>query len=218
MLAAIVSHINFETVKVVLLCSPGHVREEFRAYLQQQCQQSEAPASLRTIFLNLTKFVLVKTTSGHKHALNEALADASISGRMEATKCTDDVKLWQKFHDLMNDDPDRCCYTAQVVFEAHRRSAIDNLLISDSLLRSPDALQRRFYLSLCQQVRDLGGTVNIFSSQHTTGDQLTKMGCIAATLRFPCPELDEVAIDKDFMTREPAMEMIRTQSSTSSTS
>lgn len=217
-LAAVVAHINFETVKVVLLCSPGHVRDEFRAYMLQQCQATDAPPALRSILLNLSKFVLVKTSSGHKHTLNEAMADPAVTSRMEATKCTDDVRVWQKFHDLMSDDPDRCCYTPQIVFEAHRIGAIDNLLISDVLLRSPDALQRRFYLSLCQGVRDLGGSVNVFSSQHVTGEQLTRLGGIAATLRHPCEGLENVDIDKEFMSKEPAMEMIRTGSTYSSAS
>jgi protein pelota len=217
-LAAIAAHVNFETVKVVLLCSPGTVRDEFRQYMQSQCQHADAAPALRSILLNAAKFVLIKTSSGHKHALAEAMGDPHAMARMDATKCSTDVKVWQKFHDLMNNDPDRCCYTPQVVFAAHCQGAVDNLLVSDVLLRSPDALQRRFFMSLCQQVRDMNGSVNIFSSQHVTGEQLTKLGGIAATLRQPMPELEELAVDKDFMSKELAMEMIRTQSSSSSTS
>lgn len=213
-LEAIVAHIPIDTIKVVLLCSPGHVREEFKAFMVSECVKAET-GPLRQILLNQSKFVLVKTSTGCKRAIQEALADPNVTSRMEATKCSDDVMAWQEFQNAMNSDPDRCVYTPQYVFEAHQRAAIHNLLVSDKLFRGSNALERKFYISLCCSVKENGGTVNVFSSNHVTGEQLAKMSGIAATLRYPCPELDEIEVNSKFMSEEPAMEMIRLSSTSS---
>lgn len=212
---ALAAHVDLEKVKVILICSPAHVREEFFDYMMEQAVKAET-GFLRTVLLNREKFVLVKTTTGCKGAIREALLNSAVTSRMEATKSAADILAWQKFQKLMNDDPDRCVYTPQYVFEAHQLGAIENLLVSDSLFRTAVALERKFYLSLCQSVRELGGSVNIFSSNHVTGEQLALMSGIAATLRFPCPELDDIPVNPNFFGEEDAMDMIRTQSNSGS--
>lgn len=36
-----------------------------------------------------------------------------------------------------------------------------------------------------------GGLVYVFSSMHVSGEQLDKFTGVAATLRFPCPDVDD---------------------------
>lgn len=215
-LDAIVTHIPIENMKVILLCSPGHVREEFRAFMLAECVKAET-GPLRTILLNITKFVMVRTTTGTKSAIQEALSDSKVLSLMDCTKSAGDVLAWQGFQDMMNNDPDRCVYTPQYVFEAQQRAAIEVLLLSDEKLRSPTPVERRFYMSLCAGVKDTGGSVFVFSSNHVTGEQLAKMSGIAAVLRFPCPEIDELPVNPKFMSEEAAMELIRTFSNPSAT-
>jgi protein pelota len=207
-LDAIVSHIPMDDIKVVLVCSPGHVREEFRSFVVSECTKAET-GPLRTVFANMNKFVLVKTTTGCKSAIQEALSDPNVLARMDCTKSAADVLAWQSFQDMMNNDPDRCVYTPQYVFEAEQRAAIEFMLLSDEKLRSSNPVERRFYMALCASVKATGGTVNIFSSSHVTGEQLAKMSGIAAILRFPCPEIDEIPVNTKFLSEEPAMELIR---------
>lgn len=214
-LDAVAAHIPIETIKVVLICSPGHVREEFRSFMQQECARAET-GPLRLLHLNFSKIVLVKTSTGCKRAIQEALADPAVTSRMDATRCAGDVLAWQAFQDMMNNDPDRCVYTPQYVFEAQQRAAIENLLISDEMFRVASPLARRFYLALCHSVKEHGGSVNVFSSNHVTGEQLAKMSGIAATLRFPCPELEDTPVNPKFLSEEPVMELIRSHSSSTS--
>ncbi len=64
------------------------------------------------------------------------------------------------------------------------------MLISDALFRSLDILERKKYVQLVEQVKEHGAQVRIFSSSHSSGEQLTQLSGVAAILRFPIPEED----------------------------
>jgi protein pelota len=208
-LDALVTHVDFEKTKLVLLCSPGHVREEFHAYVKEVTQRTES-RPLREMFLNLSKFLLVKVNSTTISGLKEALADPGVAQRMESTKCVDDIRVWEKFQSTMNKDPDLCVYTPQFVYHAVLAGAVGALMISDNVFRSEDPTERRFFLSLVNFARCSGSvTVNIFSSKHVTGEQLTQLGSVAAVLLFPCPEIEEMEVVPDFINSKEVEEFIR---------
>ncbi|KAL7701850.1 eukaryotic peptide chain release factor subunit 1 [Lotmaria passim] len=208
-LDALATHVDFEKTKLVLLCSPGHVREEFHAYVKEVTQRADHDP-LREIFLNLSKFLLVKVSSTTISGLKEALADPGVAQRMESTKCVDDIRIWEKFQRTLNNNPDLCVYTAQFVYHAAMAGAVSALMISDDVFRSEDPTVRRFFLSLVNFARRSGSsTVNIFSSKHVTGEQLTQLGSVAAILLFPCPELDEMEVSPEFMSSGAVEDFIR---------
>lgn len=208
-LDALTTHVDFGKTKLVLLCSPGHVREEFHAYVKEVTQRVDH-GPLREMFLNLSKFLLVKVNSTTISGLKEALADPGVAQRMESTKCVDDIRVWEKFQNTMNRDPDLCVYTPQFVYHAVMAGAVDALMISDDVFRSEDPTVRRFFISLVNVVRHSGSsTVNVFSSKHVTGEQLTQLGSVAAVLMFPCPEVEEMEVQPDFMNTKAVEEFIR---------
>ena len=47
------------------------------------------------------------SSSGHKHALQEAMSDAKVMARLVDTKAAREVQQLEKFFKLLNDDPDR---------------------------------------------------------------------------------------------------------------
>lgn len=101
----------------------------------------------------------------------------------------------QRLEDMLRSDPDRACYGPQVVKYAAEQGAIDTLLLSDSLFRVQDAdfRHRRQISSLVSFVKEGGGRVLRFSSLHGSGEKLDALTGIAALLRFPFPDLDELA-------------------------
>ncbi|KAH9598658.1 eRF1 domain 2 [Trypanosoma melophagium] len=205
---AICAHVDFEKIKLVLICSPAHIREEFRQYMERVTIQAET-GPLRVIHKNLSKVVLVKVTDITNDALRTAFADPSVATKMDSTRCSAEIKVWQNFQDTMNNDPDRCVYTPQIVYQAAMMGAVGTLMVSDALFRSSSPIERRFYLSLVQFVKQGGGRVSIFSSNHVTGEQLTQLGSIAAILLFPCPDLDDVTIKEDFINGEEVAAFVR---------
>ncbi|KPA86720.1 putative eukaryotic peptide chain release factor subunit 1 [Leptomonas pyrrhocoris] len=208
-LDALVTHVDFKKTKLVLLCSPGHVREEFHAYVKEVTQRADN-GPLREMFLNLSKFLLVKVNSTTISGLKEALAEPGVAQRMESTKCVDDIRVWEKFQNTMNKDPDLCVYTPQFVYHAATTGAVETLMISDDVFRSDEPTVRRFFLSLVNFVRQSGGaTVNVFSSKHITGEKLTQLGSVAAILLYPCPELEEMEVLPEFVYTKTVEDFIR---------
>lgn len=58
-------HVNFEVVKVILIASPGFVRDQFFEYIFQEAVKND----IKMLFENKNKFLLVHSSSGFKHSL-----------------------------------------------------------------------------------------------------------------------------------------------------
>jgi protein pelota len=185
---AILQHIDFAKVKCMMLGSPGFVKEDFYQYLLAESVRRDD----RPFIENKSKFILCKTSSGHKHALEEIFADPAIMAQMSDTKFAKEVEVLGKFMKMMNDDPDKAYYGYDHVLKAHEQLAIDSLLVTDELFRNSNVKTRKQYVKLVESVRDAGGNVYIFSSMHVSGQQLQQVSGVAALLRYPLPDLDEL--------------------------
>ena len=147
---------------------------------------------------NKPKFVLVHSNSGHKGALNDVLQDPSVQTRLADTKYAQEVKALDDFFQMLNNDPDRAFYGWDHIRKASEIGAISVLLVTDELFRSADIPTRKKYIALVESVRQMGGTVHIFSSLHVSGEQLSQMTGVAAILSFPAPHIeDEVEEEKE---------------------
>eukprot|EP00956_Cyclotella_meneghiniana_P019663 scaffold33981_cov74-Cyclotella_meneghiniana.AAC.4 len=93
---------------------------------------------------------------------------------------------------LLDTNPDKAYYGYLHVQKANEELAIDSLLISDGLFRSSDVVTRKKYVELVESVREKGGTVYVFSTMHVSGQQLQQVSGVAAILRYPLPDLDEL--------------------------
>ncbi|XP_071703432.1 protein PELOTA 1-like [Rutidosis leptorrhynchoides] len=132
-------------------------------------------------------FVLKKVLWDSKsiNALKPA-SDPSVSGDRAV------VRALQDFFTMLNKDPDRTCYGPNHVEVANERKAVQKLLITDNLFRSTDVATRQRYEDLVNTVKDSGGTTHVFSSMDVSGQQLARYTGIAAILRFPLLELDDI--------------------------
>ena len=63
-------------------CVTGFLKDDFHAYMMAEAGKR----SLKVVFENQKKFVLCHSTSAHKHALDEILADAKMAGVVANTK------------------------------------------------------------------------------------------------------------------------------------
>ncbi|KAI6214474.1 Protein pelota-like protein [Aphelenchoides besseyi] len=145
----------------------------------------------KDILQNRSKFLLVHSTSGFKHALKEVLADPAVANRISDTKAQAEVKALDTFMDLMNNDSARAVYGYNHVYLALNQLAIETLMISDLLFRSRNIQQRKKYVHLVEQAREQRVTVMIFSSMHVSGEQLGQLTGVAAILRYPIEGIDD---------------------------
>ena len=49
-------------------------------------------------------------------------------------------------------------------------------------------------VAVVESVRDAQGTVHIFSSMHVSGEQLQNLSGVAAVLRFPLPDIEDMEL------------------------
>jgi protein pelota len=127
-----------------------------------------------------------------------------------------EVEILQKFMRTIDSHPDQAQYGYFHVQKASERGAVAALLVTDELFRSAhDAMQRKKYVQLVEDVRNNGGKVYIFSSLHVSGTQLQQVSGVAAILRFPLPDLADLEEDGDDDDDDSQDDRSRTWSSSS---
>ncbi|KAJ1729013.1 Translation factor pelota [Coemansia sp. Benny D160-2] len=178
---SIKQHVDFDIIKVVILGSPGFLRDQFFDYMMAQAVKSDD----KVIMGNKAKFLRVHTSSGHKGALEEVMRDPQIKARLVDTKSAQDAKALDSFYQMLNNDPDRAFYGYSDVRKAADNGAIGTLMVTDELFRAADIPTRRKYISLVEDSKAANADVLVFSSLHVSGEQLSQLTGVAAILNFP---------------------------------
>ncbi|KAF3452435.1 hypothetical protein FNV43_RR02868 [Rhamnella rubrinervis] len=187
-LQAFLKHVDFNVVRCAVIASPGFTKDQFHRHLLLEAERRQ----LRPIIENKSRIILVHATSGYKHSLREVLDAPNVMNMIKDTKAAREVRALEDFFNMLSNDPARACYGPKHVEVAHERMAIQTLLITDELFRNADVATRKKYVDLVNSVKDSGGAVHIFSSMHVSGEQLGQITGIAAILRFPLPDLEDL--------------------------
>lgn len=176
--------LNLDKLKVVIIAGPGFAHEHLLKYMGMNFGDNFAKYK--------SKFVSAHCTSALKQVLDELFKDPAIVPRIASTRFALNVKVLDSFMHFLSNDPSRAFYGYPHVNAAVEMGAVSELLVSDTLFRSESLEERRKYIKLVEDVRNSGGTVHIFSSVHSTGEQLDNLCGVAAILRFGVPELEEM--------------------------
>jgi len=88
---AILRHVDFSKIKCILLASPGFVKDDFFNYLKTESVRNNDRVLIESN--NRNKFVLCRSSSGHKHAIDEIIGNKEIAARMMDTKVSKDVEV-----------------------------------------------------------------------------------------------------------------------------
>ncbi|CAA7396151.1 unnamed protein product [Spirodela intermedia] len=187
-LQAFLKHLDFKVVQCAVIASPGFTKDQFRDYMLLEAERRQ----LRSIIENKSRIILAHSTSGYKHSLKEVLDVPSVMALIKDTKAAQEVRALKDFFSMLSNDPSRACYGPKHVEVAHERMAVQTLLITDSLLRNSDVETRKKYVNFVDSVKGSGGAAHIFSSMHVSGEQLAQITGIAAILRFPLPDLEDI--------------------------
>jgi len=188
---AVIRDLDFTKIKCLLCASPGYVKDDFHQYMVQQARLRDD----RVLLENLDKIILCKASSGHKHALEEVFSNPSILEKMAETKVAKEVTVLNQFMRMLDTNPDKAHFGFNHVQKAHEELAIDSLLVTDELFRNSDIITRKKHVQLVESVRENGGKVYTFSSLHVSGTQLQHFSGVAAILRYPLPDLDQLELD-----------------------
>eukprot|EP00762_Andalucia_godoyi_P007355 ANDGO_01592.mRNA.1 Protein pelota len=194
--------IKQDVVKCVLVASVGFLNQRLMTFAAStDPYRTELAPFLREAA------VMCKASSGHLHSLAEVLADPVIQSKLRDTKAAAEIAVLQKFISMLAVDPHRAFYGYAQVRAACDAGAVATLLITDELLFRPSTkpswLQERArYVKLVEDVRSQGGAVSVFSAMHVSGEQLRNLTGIAAILRHPMEDLEEMDTFEDFLREE----------------
>ncbi|KZT62920.1 hypothetical protein CALCODRAFT_462265 [Calocera cornea HHB12733] len=179
--AAILRHLPLATLRVIVIASPGFVKDAVYDYIFAEATRTNN----RAVLSARSKFVRVHVTSPHVHSLVEVLRSPEVSSQLKESKFAREGLALDRFFKMLASDEMRAWYGPEHVRLAAERGAVGTLLISDDLFRSSDVKERKRYVELVERVRQSGGEVLIFSSMHESGQQLNQLTGVAAILTFP---------------------------------
>ncbi|KIV96173.1 mRNA surveillance protein pelota [Exophiala mesophila] len=177
----------------ILLASPGFTATGFLKHITEVAA-TKGDRLLQDL-IRRKAFIVVHSSSGHLHSLNEVLKSPEVLVRLKDTKYARETSLMDDFFTLLRKDDGRAWYGPKEVETAVGKGAVGRgggvLLISNALFRSQDIATRRRWVRLVDQVRDAdGGEVRVLSSDHESGRRLEGLGGIAAILTFPIEDMD----------------------------
>jgi protein pelota len=140
-------------------------------------------------------FLVIHSSSGHLHSLNEVLKSPEVLVRLKDTKYARETALMDDFFTLLRKDDGRAWYGPKECEIAVEKGAVGRgggiLIISNALFRSQDVATRRRWVRLVDRVREVeGGEVRVLSSDHESGNRLESLGGIASILTFPIEEME----------------------------
>jgi protein pelota len=188
-------HVDITEPRPLLLASPGFVAAGFLKYVMDEASRTGNKAILG----NRKNFVVVHSSSGHLHSLNEVLKSPEVLSKLKDTKYAKETRLMDEFMTLLRNDDGRAWYGPTEVEKAVDKGAVGRgggvLLINNSLFRSQEIGVRKRWVRLVDKVREEGGEARVLSSDHESGKRLEGLGGIAAILTFPLEDLDEVDED-----------------------
>ena len=126
----------------------------------------------KRILQNKNKFVKGHCSSGHRGAVKEVLANAEMQKTLGNTKASEQVALLDSFFKMLNNDKSRAIYGLKYIIKTNESSAIEQLLITDTLFRNKNVKIRRQYVDLVESCQKNGAEIVIFSSLHVSGERM----------------------------------------------
>lgn len=184
-------HVDITLPRPLLLASPGFTAAGFQKYIIDEATRKGEKA----VMANKSNFVIVHSSSGHLHSLNEVLKSSEVLTKLKDTKYAKETKLMDDFMEMLRKDDGRAWYGPSEVEKAVEKTAVGRgggvLLISNALFRSQEIGVRKRWVTLVDKVKEDGGDARVLSSDHESGKRLEGLGGIAAILTFPLEDLDE---------------------------
>jgi len=169
---AVRSQLEQSQIGLVVLAGPGFVKDHFKDYLGN--------AGIK----NLPPMVIEGTNSIGIPGAKEVLFRGVIGEVIDELKVETETKLVEKLVEHISKDNGLGSYGDEQVAKAVQYGAVQDLLITDKKLREGSDEVRREMDDLIRNTEKTKGAIHIVSTDHPAGNQLHRLGGIAAILRF----------------------------------
>ncbi|XP_055808341.1 protein PELOTA 1-like [Solanum dulcamara] len=177
-------YIDMNVIPYVVIASSNSIKDDFRTYMLLEVQRWK----IKPIESNKSRILMV-----NKSNVKDILSDKVVMNVMKGmTKSEINTKVLEEFMNMVVTKSDKVCYGSKSVEYAHELLAIETLLITDKILENKDIKLRKKYSELKISVHEAGGKVVLFGD--VEGHRLAQMTGIAAILRFPIPNIDDLVL------------------------
>ncbi len=156
----------------VIITGPGFTREYFMEY----CAKKNPPWKS----LLMTEPASSATESG----IRELLARQTVQALLKDSRIIEETKLVDEFLVRVAKDTADFAYGMEEIKKAADMSAVQNLLVTDEVLRKVNGEKDATMLALLKQVEGSRGKITIISTLHDAGKKIKGLGGMAALLRF----------------------------------
>jgi protein pelota len=162
--------------QVIILAGPGFTPENFYEFIKNR----------DSALADKTRRVHVST--GGRVGLKEVLSKKLPEQIAKDQRVAFETRLLEEVFKRIGQDTGTVTYGLESVKKALSLGAIETLLISDDQLQIDDISKRMAIDDIVEENTKLRGSTVIMSINHESGEQLSKLGGIAALLRFPFHE------------------------------
>ncbi len=169
MLESMMSQAKFTKV---IITGPGFTREHFMEY----CLKKNP--GLRPLLM--TESSSTATQSG----IRELLAKQTVQVLLKDSRIIEETKLVDELLLRVAKDTADYAYGTEEVKKAADMGAVQDLLVTDEVMRKVNAERNAPMLALLKQVEGSRGKVTVISTLHEAGKKIRGLGGLAALLRF----------------------------------
>ena len=169
---AVRSQLEQGSIGLIVIAGPGFTKDHFKEHLNS--------AGIK----NLPPVVTENTNSIGWPGAKEILFRGVIGKVITEIKVETETRLVEALVEHISKDDGLGAYGFDEVAKAVQLGAVEELLITDKKLREGSNEDRRKMDALIRNTEATRGAFHIVSTEHPTGEQLHRLGGIAAILRF----------------------------------
>lgn len=159
-------------INLIIITGPGGFKEKYTDILKKS-----RPSLAQ-------KIKIINSSSATFSAIKEVIKSKKLEKIKKTSRIIYETNLMDKFIEQLGKDTKLVSYGWDHIKNAALMGAIDILLISDKLLRGLSFDKRSELEDTLNIIEKKNGKIEIFSSEHSAGEQLISFGSIAAILRF----------------------------------
>jgi len=161
-----------ETVDVMIIAGPGLINDKFAEWLTKSMPNIKG------------KIVLETAHSADKSGVYELIKKGVTSKKLEQFRLNQEAALIYTLLERLGKDLQTVATGMETVEKAIQYGAVETVLVADKYIREGSIEERQKMDELLRSVEKNRGKVVILSTLHEAGEQLMKLGSIAALLRF----------------------------------
>jgi protein pelota len=158
----------------IVILGVGFVKNDFAKFLADEAS-------------NVSKSVvdMKSVNNGGTAGIYEALRSGVLLKAAKQLRIVDETETMEEVMKRLGKGEATITYGLEQVENAVKMSAVEKLVLADTMLRDSEEDQRLHLEELMREVEKRNGSITVVSTEHEAGAKLLALGGIAALLRFP---------------------------------